>query len=189
MNTATLLDKLGERIAFEGCAVRLYEALIASYDRVRGARGELLPAAGELMEELGTHSVAFSRDESPVQTLQRIRGEEQDHLQMLAESVRQLGGDPDAPTAGGQLVATASSGLLQVLADPHTTLAQAFNTVLSAELIDNAGWELLMQLAEDAGETELASCCLAALDQEKEHLAIVKGWLSELVAGAGNAAE
>jgi hypothetical protein len=35
--------------------------------------------------------------------------------------------------------------------------------VLSAELTDNAGWELLIQLAEDAGETELAGRFLGAL--------------------------
>jgi hypothetical protein len=53
--------------------------------------------------------------------------------------------------------------------------------MLTAELTDNAGWELLVQLAEDAGETELAGRFLGALGEEQEHLAIVQGWLTMLV--------
>ena len=61
--------------------------------------------------------------------------------------------------------------------------------MLTAELTDNAGWELLIQLSEQAGESELAGRFLGALAQEQEHLAIVKGWLTLLVSkGAGTPA-
>jgi NAD(P)-dependent dehydrogenase (short-subunit alcohol dehydrogenase family) len=36
------------------------------------------------------------------------------------------------------VTATASAGLMQVLTDPRTTLAQCLNTILTAELTDNA---------------------------------------------------
>jgi hypothetical protein len=101
----------------------------------------------------------------------------------------QMGGDPTAMTPCADVVGTATMGIMQVVTDPRTTLAQSLNAMLSAELTDNAGWELLAALAEDAGETELAGRFLGALAQEQEHLAIVKGWLTQLVTtGAGTPA-
>jgi hypothetical protein len=103
--------------------------------------------------------------------------------------MQQMGGDPTAQTPCADSIATASMGLIQVLTDPRTTLAQCLNAILTAELTDNAGWELLITLAEDAGETELAGRFLGALAEEQEHLAIVRGWLTALVArGAGTVA-
>jgi hypothetical protein len=72
-------------------------------------------------------------------------------------------------------------GLIQVLTDPRTTLAQSLNAILTAELTDNAGWELLAQLAEEAGESELTGKFLGALSQEQEHLLVIKAWLATLV--------
>jgi hypothetical protein len=61
--------------------------------------------------------------------------------------------------------------------------------MLAVELTDNAGWELLIQLADDAGEDELSASFLTALGEEQQHLAIVKEWLSTLVSsGQGTAA-
>lgn len=40
-----LVDKMGERIAFERGGVRLYEALIAKYQAVEAIGDEVLPAA------------------------------------------------------------------------------------------------------------------------------------------------
>jgi hypothetical protein len=108
---------------------------------------------------------------------------------MLCLAMQKMGGDPTAQTPCADVTATASMGIVQVLTDPRTTLAQCLNAILSAELTDNAGWELLVQLAEDAGESELAGRFLGALGQEQEHLAIVKGWLTQLVTeGAGTPA-
>jgi len=101
---------------------------------------------------------------------------------MLCEAMVKLGGDPTAQTPCADSVATASMGLIQVLTDPRTTLAQCLNAILTAELTDNAGWELLVPLVEEAGEEELAGRFLAALADEQEHLAIVKGWLMSLLA-------
>jgi bacterioferritin (cytochrome b1) len=132
-------------------------------------------------EAQGLAVLAPVEGESPMQTLQRIRSEELAHFQMLCEAMTQLGGDPTAQTPCADVTATASMGIMQVVTDPRTTLAQCFNAVLTAELTDNAGWELLIQLAEQAGESELAGRFLGALAQEQEHLVTVKGWLSTLV--------
>ena len=184
------MDKLGERIAFERSGTRLYEALITKYNAVQGLGQEVLPPADQLPPADGAAAAPGSvAGETPLATLQRIRAEELAHFRMLGEAMLKMGGDPTAQTPCADVAATASMGILQVLTDPRTTLAQSLNAILIAELADNAGWELLAQLAEQAGETELAGRFLGALGEEQEHLAIVKGWLTQLVSqGAGTPA-
>jgi len=177
-----LMDKLGERIAVERGATRLYEALIAKHQAVE-VLGEVLPRADEVLDMTleGMAALAPISGESPAQTLLRIRNEEHEHFLMLCEAMEKLGGDPTAMTPCADVSATASMGLMQVMTDPRTTLAQSLNAILIAEMTDNAGWELLVSLAEQAGEEELAGRFLGALAQEQEHLAITKGWLVSLV--------
>jgi len=176
------MDKIGERIAFERGGTRLYEALITKYTALAVQEGEALMPAEEALalQDEGAEPGAAA-GESAQQTLERIRAEELEHFQMLVQAMEQLGGDPTAQTPCADVVATASMGLIQVLTDPRTTLAQSLNAMLTAELTDNAGWELLAQLAEEAGEAELTGKFLGALSQEQEHLRIVKAWLATLV--------
>jgi rubrerythrin len=184
-------DKIGERIAFERGGTRLYDALIVKYQAVEQLGQEMLPPAEDVLALTveGLECLAPVQGESPAQTLQRIRGEELAHFHMLCEAMEQLGGDPTAMTPCADVQATASMGIMQVITDPRTTLAQSLNAILTAELTDNAGWELLITLAEDAGQSDLAGRFLGALAQEREHLAIVKGWLTALVSeGAGSPA-
>ncbi|MDB5900773.1 MAG: hypothetical protein JWP41_4375 [Ramlibacter sp.] len=183
------LDKLGERIAFERGGTRLYDALITKYQGVQALGQEVLPPAEKLVALDGVSPIGATAGEDPLQTLQRIRNEELAHFKMLGLAMVKMGGDPTAMTPCADVQATASLGIIQVLTDPRTTLAQCLNAMLTAELTDNAGWELLIQLAEEEGETELAGRFLGALSQEQEHLAIVKGWLTGLmVQGAGTPA-
>ncbi|MBC5784086.1 ferritin-like domain-containing protein [Ramlibacter sp. USB13] len=183
------MDKLGERIAFERAGTRLYEALITKYQAVEGLGQEVLPPADQLPPLDSGTAPGSVAGETPLATLQRIRAEELEHFHMLGQAMMKMGGDPTAQTPCADVTATASMGIVQVLTDPRTTIAQCLNALLTAELTDNAGWELLVQLAEDAGETELAGRFLGALAQEQEHLAIVKGWLTQLVKqGAGTPA-
>lgn len=181
-----LLDKLGERIAFERAGTRLYDALIVKFRAAQEVDEEPLPLAqhsvtddGDIDGDGGTMSIV---QEQPAETLARIRAEELAHFNMLCEAMASLGGDPTAQTPCADVSAVASSGIMQVLNDPRTTLAQCLNAMLTAEMTDNAGWELLIDLAEDAGESELAGRFLAALGQEQEHLEIIKNWLTSIVA-------
>lgn len=183
------MDKIGERIAFERGGTRLYEALITKYEGVQALGQDVLVPASQLPVPDGAPPISADAGESPLQTLQRIRAEELEHFRMLGEAMVKMGGDPTAQTPCADVTATAAMGILQVVTDPRTTLAQCLNAMLTAELTDNAGWELLVQLAEDAGEADLAGRFLGALAQEQEHLAIVKGWLTALVTqGAGTPA-
>lgn len=170
-----LLDKLGERIAFERSGTRLYDALIAKYEAILESDSDPLPPAPPAVQAAGAPA------ETPLDTLKGIRAEELAHFKMLTLAVANLGGDPTSQTPSADVTAVASMGIMQVLNDPRTTLAQCLNAMLTAELTDNAGWELLINLANDAGEDQLVSQFEAALTEEQRHLQVIKGWLTELL--------
>ena len=87
---ATLLDKLGERLAFERTGTRLYEALISKY------------------EAYGSFSGGPDREQ-----LIEILNEEHRHFVELEVQIRALGGDPTAVTPSANLAAVASEGVLE----------------------------------------------------------------------------
>lgn len=153
-----LLDKMGERLAFERSGTRLYDALAVKLQ----ARGD-------------------ASDLPSLADVQKIRDEEHEHALMLQQSIEQLGGDPTILTPSANVNLAASLGLVQILTDPRTTVVQALHAILIAELADNAAWELLQELAEDAGEKELARKFAQALEEEGEHEANVSAWVRELV--------
>ena len=153
----TLIDKLGERLAFERGGTRLYDALILKVES--GA---------------DTHGIV------PLPMLQQIRADEAQHADLVRQAIERLGGDPTAQTPCADLVGVQSLGLMQAINEPRTTVAQGINTILIAELADNAGWELLITLAEGMGQTDLAAEFEAALSHEREHLLTVRDWLEQL---------
>lgn len=164
-----LMDKIGERIAFERSGTRLYEALIRKF--------EVLQETGSVPDLPLPMNVSA---EGALGTLLRIRDEEHEHFLMLCEVMQALGGDPTAQTPCANVIATASLGLLQVLTDPRTTFAQCLTAILTAELTDNAGWELLISLADQSGENEIADRFRAALVDEEQHLVTVRAWVTAL---------
>jgi hypothetical protein len=155
-NATVFLDKLGERLAFERAGVRLYELVLSKCDAYPtwdgGPRRDALAA---------------------------IREDELEHFGLLQLCIRQLGGDPTAMTPSADLVANLSQGVRAALADPRTDLRQCVEGLLVAELSDNAGWETLIALSRDAGQTDMASQFERALESEQEHLARVKRWARE----------
>lgn len=153
--TSLLLDKLGERIAFERTGTRLYEALLSKHDAY------------------GSFEGGPSRDDITL-----ILSEELQHFRMLVELVKALGADPTELTPSANVQLTASHGVGQVLVDPRTTLLQSLEAILLAELTDNECWETLTGLARLAGQEELAEQCEAALLTEQEHLEKVRSWLA-----------
>jgi bacterioferritin (cytochrome b1) len=148
---AALLDKLGARLAFERSGVRLYDALIQK----RTAKG--------------------GSAKPTVADLQHIRDEELEHMHMLEECILDLGGDPTAVTPAADVTATMSAGVLKVVADPRTTVSQCLEAILTAELVDNDSWGVLIKMMqaveEDAADFE------EALAKEQEHLQKVRGWI------------
>lgn len=151
------IDKLAERLAFERGGARLYDAVLV---KVHAHAAELQgPAAADV---------------------EQIRNDETQHALLIRECIEQLGADPTAQTPSADLVGVETLGLLQAASDPRTTLAQTLHAALSAELVDGAGWESLIALAENLGQDQMAERFREALQQENQHLAMVKRWYNEL---------
>jgi ferritin-like protein len=158
-NPEVLIDKLGERLAFERSGTRLYEAMMLKC-------GALPP--GE--------QVVVDPDR-----LAHIRDEEEQHFHLVHNHIEKLGADPTAMTPCADVAGVQFLGIMQVISDPRTTVAQALNALLSAELTDTASWELLIELAQQTGHKEMVKDFTEALQHEREHVTMVQGWLREAV--------
>ena len=149
-----LLDKMGERLAFERTGTRLYDGVLAKVELAGSWVG------GPTLDDLA-----------------EIRDQEAEHFALLVDAMRSLGADPTALTPGGDVAAVESLGIHNVIADPRTTVAQCLHALLVVELTDNAGWEMLAELANDLGHSELGAQFGAALVTEDQHLERIKTWL------------
>lgn len=150
------LCKLGARLAFERTGVRLYEMLIAKLS-TRGGRS------------------------GPIKELIHIRNEELEHFELLQSILEKLSADPTAVTPEADVAGTASAGIVNVIADPRTSLEQCLEALLMAELADNDGWMILVEIAEKMGYEDEAWSFREAFDDEQEHLGKIRGWLREKI--------
>lgn len=155
---AMLLDKMGERAAFERQGVRLYEACL------------------QKCETVGESPVGPTLDE-----LREIRDQELEHFRMLQECITAFNGDATSQTPSADIAGVISQSLVQVVGDPRTTMAQAMQAMLVAELADNNGWELLIDLSLAAGNGDMIERFQTALEDEVEHLNRARRWLAALV--------
>lgn len=152
----TFMDKLGERIAFERTGTRLYQALLSKY-----------------------HGSEDKSSYPDISTLERFCVEEKNHFDMACAAMEEIGGDCTAMTPSADVAGVAAMGWIQVISDPRTSFKQSLEIILQAELVDNACWEVLIELAEDAGLSKLATDFQQALDEEKIHLETIKEWVLE----------
>ena len=157
----SLMDKLGQRLAFERTGTRLYEALISKH------------------EAYGSFDGGPDRNQLLV-----ILNEEHRHFTEVEQHIVLLGGDPTAVTPSANLAAVATEGVLKLVADPRTTLLQSLEAILIAELVDNDSWRMLCEAANQHGVAELVSLCEQAQITEQRHLELVRSWIA-----AGNAAD
>lgn len=153
-----LIDKLGERLAFERAGTRLYEAMLLKCGAADSANNPI-----------------------DVSALARIRDDEEMHFHLVHKFIERLGADPTAMTPCADVVGMQGMGLMQVISDPRTTVAQALNALLTAELTDNASWDLLVELAQQTGHDEMATEFSAALEVERQHVEMVRGWLRQAI--------
>ncbi|UJR83620.1 ferritin-like domain-containing protein [Sandaracinus amylolyticus] len=151
---AVLLDKIGARLAFERTGTRLYQAIIGKVESGTPFEG------GPTLERLT-----------------QIMREEQQHFELLREAMESMGGDPTAVTPSADVEATLSMGVPQVLHDARTDVHQSLEAILLAELADNDGWAVLIELARSLGHEDLATRFEVALEQEAQHLRDVRGWV------------
>jgi ferritin-like protein len=153
---AVLMDKLGERLAFERSGTRLYDAL-------------MVKCSGDRSKKIS------------LQEIKHIRDEEAMHFALVGAAIQTLGGDPTAQTPSADVAGVEGMGLMQVLTDPKTTVAQALHAILVAEMTDNAAWDELIELTGLAGNDDLVARFSKARDSEQEHLEKVKGWYKQAV--------
>lgn len=149
-----LLDRLGARLAFERGGARLYEALLRK--------------AAVQAEESGL--------EECVADLQRIQVEEVEHADVLVGIIDELGGDPTMETPCADLEGVLSSGLVQAVNDPRTTLTQCLHAALVAELADVEAWSALLALGGGQLSPAQLEAVEDALAREQRHLSLVRRW-------------
>lgn len=149
------LNKLGERLAFERTGTRLYEAVLIKFDTQPVWQGG--PTRDELL---------------------RFQQEELSHFEIVKDAIEFLGGDPTVMTPAADMAAVTSDGVMKVITDPRSSLSESLQALLVAELTDNDGWQMLIQLAQGLGHDKLVSSSQQALAEEDEHLMSVRRWLS-----------
>jgi hypothetical protein len=156
-----LLDKLAERLAFERTGTRLYDALLTKLAAVQ-------------------HDVHDGQQPAIThEQVAAIRSDEARHVLLVRDAIDAMGGDPTSQTPSADLAGVESLGLVQVLSDPRTSLAQSLHAILTAELADHAGWETLIALAAGHGQADMVTNFTRALQQETRHLAQVQSWYQQ----------
>lgn len=150
-----LVDKLGERAAFERTGTRLYDGMLVKFDTFGSWPG------GPTRKDL-----------------EKIRSDEHRHFVLVAEVIAKLGSDPTAVTPSANLHALASEGVLKAITDPRTTLRECVEAIAVAELVDNDCWTNLTELVRAAGHEDIASRFEEAVADERVHLEQVRTWIA-----------
>ena len=147
-NVSRVIDLLKERLTFERSGVKLYDKIL---ERMRTD-----PQAALMMEQMQEH-----------------RDEEKEHEEWLEKQIRALGGDARSPSEKSILVRAESQGIEHVI-ERDAQLPHDFHALLIAELADNAGWDLLVQLADEVGDRDAKKEFKKRLHEEEEHLLFVR---------------
>ena len=151
-----LIDVLTERLAFERAGVKLYDRVL------------------EVMRGTGDANVSRM-----VPEMEQHRGEEKEHEEWLEEQIRAVGGDAHGETDRSRLVTRESKGIEEVVMS-DASLDHLLHALLAAELVDNAGWDLLAQIADEAGDRGAKREFKKRLHQEEDHLLFVRKAVEKL---------
>lgn len=150
-NKPKLLDLLNERLKYERSSVKLYDSLIEKVKRAGDAN------IMRMMPQLKEH-----------------RGQENEHAEWLEQQIRDLGGNAQADTDMSQLIQKEAKGIEEVMLDGDMNIMHQFHALMAAELVDNAGWDLLVQLADEADDGDARRAFKKCLHEEEEHLELVQ---------------
>ena len=191
-NREKVIDLLAERLAFERTSVKLYEKVLA-----RMRTGAHAPESGDYstygLSGYGSDALSAAHDDisreqgrpgatqaslDPVlaQLLPRIEGvrdQEKEHEQWLEACIRSLGGDPRKKTERSKLSARETSGIEEVVMR-DAELPHLLHALLAAEEVESAGWDLLAELANEAGDDDARSQFEKRLQEERQHLDLLR---------------
>jgi bacterioferritin (cytochrome b1) len=151
-----VIDLLNERLAFERAGVKLYDRIL------------------EVMRAQGDENVLRMREE-----MESHRAEEKEHEEFLEAQIRFLGGDAHGETEKSRLVTRESKGIEEVVMS-DAQLPHLFHALLAAELVDNAGWDLLVQVADEAGDRDAKKDFKKRLHEEEDHLLFIRKAVEKL---------
>jgi bacterioferritin (cytochrome b1) len=154
-NPEKLIDLLQERLTFERTSVLLYDRVLA------------LIAASQDAQVRGM-----------LDTMQAYRDEEAEHQQWLEEQIQALGGDVNKETELSRLVAAEARGIEQVIMHEGVEAHHLFHALMAAELVDNAGWDLLVALAEEADDDDALDAFAMRQAEEEDHLEYLRQTIS-----------
>ena len=147
-NVSRVIDLLNERLAFERAGVKLYDKIV---ERMKSDS-----QVARMIDQMREH-----------------REQEKEHEEWLEEQIRALGGDARTPSEKSILVQAESQGIEHVI-ERDPSLPHDFHALLTAELADNAGWDLLVQLADEVGDRDAKKEFKKRLHEEEEHLLFVR---------------
>jgi bacterioferritin (cytochrome b1) len=145
-NRDKLVDILSERLAFERAGVKLYDTVLM---KMRDMKDPVARRLFAPLEDFRTH--------------------EKEHEEWLEEQLRALGATAHETTDLSDLVQRESIGLERVVKGDHDVV-HLIHALLTAELVDNAGWELLLELADEADDDVARREFRKRLHEEEEHL-------------------
>jgi bacterioferritin (cytochrome b1) len=149
-NHDKVIDLLTERLAFERTAVKLYDAVLHK-----------------------VLAIGDSEAQNLIDELQLIRDQEKEHEMWLADQIVALGGDAHGRTDMSELIARESKGIEDIILDGDNELSHLLHALLTAELADNAGWDLLVELADEAHDRDAKKEFKRRLHEEEDHLLFV----------------
>jgi bacterioferritin (cytochrome b1) len=146
-----VIDLLNERLAFERSSVRIYDRIL-----------EVMRAAGD-PQVLGM-----------LDTMRQHRDEEVEHAEWLEEHIQALGGDVHRETELARLALREAQGFEEVVLGSSPELLHLFHALQAAELVDTAGWELLVELAHKADDDAALDAFELRLTEEEDHLEYIR---------------
>jgi hypothetical protein len=147
INRGKAIELLSERLAFARVSVALYGTVL---QRLRQRGGPYDSVRGHL---------------------RLILEEKKSHQEWLQEKVSALGGDTEqAP--GNSLLREEWANIVAGLGE-GTEPGPLFESLLTAEVYDNGGWEMLLELAERFADEEMAGEIRQMLHEEQEHFLFV----------------
>ncbi|NOK16206.1 ferritin-like domain-containing protein [Corallococcus carmarthensis] len=149
--------QLRERLAFERISSRLYAGLLVK-----------------------THALGSYPGGPTPERLVELHNQELDHLNLIRECIYRLGVDAPQLTAHGDGADSRTHGLLRAVDDPCATLQDALRAVLISEILNNAGWAMLVDLAQELGPPDLVGAFRDVMREETLHLEEVTDWVANL---------
>jgi len=198
-NKDRVIDVLAERLCFERASVKLYEKVLqrisqATDERHRRSSGDFSTYGmsgyqkdasrgmhEDIRQEVGgaghDERLAHEREKQVLTEmlprLQTVRDQEKGHQAWLEDAIRKLGGDPKRRTEMARVTARELEGIETVIMK-DTELPHLFHALLAAEHVDTAGWDLLVELAEAAGDQDAKSEFEKRLHEEEQHIEFLR---------------